>query len=57
MWELQDMFTLNIITHSQAYFTLYFQTKNSHYLQNKKYQLNLQNKKLTIKLAKLETNN
>jgi len=44
MWELQDMFKLNIITHSQAYFSLYFQTTNSHYLQNKK---------LAIKLAKL----
>jgi len=51
------MFTLNIITHSQAYFTLYFQTKNSHYLQNKKLTIKLTNKKLPIKLAKQETNN
>jgi len=27
------MLKLNIIAHSLAYFTLYFQTKNSHYLQ------------------------
>jgi len=39
---------LHLSTYSQAYFTLYFPTKNPHYLQSKK---------LTIKFAKQETNN
>jgi len=58
--------TLRLSTHSQAYYTLYFQTRRSHYLKIKKptikltiknLTINLQHKELTTKLAKLETNN